>query len=101
MGGVAGNVLVQHDGKLVVTGSYVYGYGGRTGSIPLSHGVVSRLDADGSPDPGFASGGTMDPPLVLPAVEQRDGRLVGRSDLEVEAPECGRHARRVVVADRG
>lgn len=81
MGGVAGNVLVQHDGKLVVTGSYVYGYGGRTGSIPLSHGVVSRLDADGSPDPGFASGGTMDPPLVLPAVEQRDGRLVGRSDL--------------------
>ena len=81
MGGVAGNVLVQHDGKLVVTGSYVYGFGGRTGSIPLSRGVVSRLNVDGSADPGFASGGTMDPPLVLPTVQQRDGKLVGRSDL--------------------
>ncbi len=79
LGGGASSILVQRDGKLVIGGSYVYGYGGRAGGIPLSYGIVSRLDADGSPDPTFANGGTMDPPLVYPAVQQRDGKLVGRS----------------------
>ncbi len=77
MGGGANRPFVQRDGKIVVSGSYVYGWGGRFGDFPLSRGAIVRLLPDGSLDRTFGVQGIVDEPTTPPSLLLRDGRFVG------------------------
>lgn len=77
MGGGATRPFIQRDGKIVVSGSYVYGWGGRFGDFPLSRGALGRYRPDGALDRTFGVQGIVDQPTTTPALLLRDGRFVG------------------------
>src|ERR1041384_7173799 len=69
----AGGVVVQPDGKIVVSGSATVNGGGGF--------LVTRYEPDGRPDPSFGTGGTAtadfgDVAEASAVVLQRDGKLV-------------------------
>ncbi len=76
MGGVATTPLVQRDGKIVMGGLYVYGYGGHFGGIPLGRGAVVRYLPDGTLDTTFGAGGVVDPASSLPQLLLRNGQFI-------------------------
>jgi uncharacterized delta-60 repeat protein len=78
MGGIVYSVSGLRDGRILASGSYVYGRAGR-GAIPVSTGVLARFNADGSHDTGFGNQGIVDPSSAYFRLLQRDGRMVGVS----------------------
>ncbi len=76
LGGMAGKPFVQRDGRIIVAGYYIHGFGGR-GAIPLAYGAMVRHMPDGSLDASYGDKGVVDKPTISPRALLRDGRIVG------------------------
>ena len=74
LGGEASLVLVQRDGRILASGSYISAIGLR--GIPIPRDITARYNADGTLDHEFANQGFLNDITLGPVLLQRDDKIV-------------------------